>query len=133
MIFARTVCLALLVGVSLTLTASAAELDRAPLSEVKKNIDQEKAVLVDVREQSEWKAGHIEGAIFLPLSNLQQGVSDAILEKKLPEDKTLYVHCVRGKRAVTAANILERLGYTVRPIEPGYKEMISAGFPKAKE
>lgn len=110
---------------------SAATLSEEPLSKVKENVDNEKAVLVDVREKKEWEDGHIDGAIFLPLSDVQDGLSVQEL-KKLPKDKILYVHCVIGKRAVTAGNAFERYGYTVRPIKPGYKEMVAAGFPKAK-
>lgn len=122
----------MLASLSFTLTAAAAEITNEPLAKVKENIDDEKAILVDVREKKEWDSGHIEGAIFLPLSGLQDGVSKGEL-KPLPKDKILYTHCVIGKRAVTAGNILQRYGYQVRVLKPGYKEMISAGFPKAKE
>lgn len=112
---------------------SAAELSKEPLSKVKENVDAKKAVLVDVREKKEWDAGHIDGATFLPLSAVQDGLSKAELAK-LPKDKEkiLYVYCVVGKRAVTAANEFEKHGYEVRPIKPGYKEMVSFGFPMAK-
>jgi hypothetical protein len=40
---------------------------------------------------------------------------------------------VVGKRAVTAGNILEEFKYEVRPIKPGYKELIAAGFKKAED
>lgn len=45
-----------------------------------------------------------------------------------PKDKIIYTHCVVGKRSVAAGNILEKLGYQVRPIKPGYRELIAAGF-----
>lgn len=128
----RSIGLAVVASASLIVSAPAAELTKESLSQIKQNIDDEKALLVDVREKREWDSGHIAGAIFLPLSGLQDGVTKDEL-RPLPKDKILYVHCVVGKRAVTAGNILERYGYEVRPIKPGYKEMISAGFPKAKE
>ncbi|HEX6986847.1 MAG TPA: rhodanese-like domain-containing protein [Planctomycetaceae bacterium] len=112
--------------------APAAELSKEPLSKVRENIDAERAVLIDVREKKEWDAGHINGAIFLPLSAVQDGLTKDEL-KKLPKDKVLYVHCVVGKRAVTAGNVLGKHGYKVRPIKPGYKEMVAAGFPKAQD
>lgn len=129
---ATTICFAALTSIMLTSTAPAAELTEEPLPQIKENIDDEKAVLVDVREKKEWQEGHIEGAIFLPLSGLRDGVTKDEL-KPLPKDKILYVHCVVGKRAVTAGNVLEKYGYKVRPMKPGYREMVSAGFPKAKE
>lgn len=129
---ARSICFVIVVANSVPPMASAAELTKDTLPQVKKSVDDEKAVLVDVREKKEWDEGHIAGAIFLPLSGLQDGVTKEEL-KHLPKEKILYVHCVVGKRAVTAANILERNGYKVRPMKPGYKEMIAAGFSKAKE
>lgn len=111
--------------------AQAAEHSKDSLATIKENVEQGKAVLVDVREKKEWDAGHVEGAVFLPLSAVQDGLSKEELAK-LPKDKILYVHCVVGKRALTAGNAIEKAGYTVRPIKPGYKELIGAGLPKAK-
>ena len=116
----------------LTCFVSAAEITKESLSEIKSKIDEEAAVLVDVREKREWDEGHVEGAIFFPLSEIQDGVTEAEL-KVLPKNKVLYTHCVVGKRAVTAGNILEKHGYQVRAVKPGYEELIDAGFPKAKE
>ena len=120
-----------LLGTAFASIAPAAELTKEPLANVKQNVAAEKAVLVDVREKKEWDAGHIAGAVFLPLSAVQDGLSPAEL-KTLPKDKILYVHCVVGKRAVTAGNVLEKHGYRVRPIQPGYKELVAAGFQKAE-
>lgn len=111
--------------------AAAAEHTKDALATIKQNVEDDNAVLVDVREKKEWDAGHIEGAIFLPLSAVQDGLSKDELEP-LPKDKVLYVHCVVGRRALTAANALEKAGYKVQPMKPGYKEMIDAGFKKAK-
>jgi len=113
--------------------ANSAELSKDSLETVLKNVTDEKAVLVDVREKKEWDAGHVEGAISLPLSALKKGVDAETLAKVLPADKVLYIHCVVGKRAVTAGNVLEEFEYAVRPIKPGYVELIEAGFKKAED
>ena len=78
----------------------AAELSNDPLPTVQENVATHKAVLVDVREPGEWKAGHIEGAISLPLSSLKNDVPTKTLEQDLPKDKIVYTHCVRGRRAL---------------------------------
>jgi rhodanese-related sulfurtransferase len=96
-------------------------------------VAEEKAVLVDVREKKEWDEGHIEASIFLPLSALKEGVSKEQLAKKLPKDRILYTFCVVGKRAITAGSILEKYGYEVRALKPGYKELVKAGFKKAED
>ena len=125
--FASLGILVLAVAPALSL---AAELTKDSLVTVKKNVEEGKAVLVDVREKREWDDGHVEGALLLPLSELQK---NAELGAKLPKDKIIYTHCVVGKRCVTAGNILEKMGYEVRPIQPGFKELIEAGFPQAKK
>ena len=126
---AFAICCAVL-GTSLV--TRAAETTTETLAQIKANVDAGKAVLVDVREKREWDKGHVEGAIFLPISSLQDGVTKDEL-KPLPKDKVLYIHCAVGIRALTAGDILEVHGYHVRPIKPGYKQLIEAGFPKAKE
>src|SRR5215469_1016021 len=109
----------------------AADLTNDPLPTVQENLATHKAVLVDVREPAEWKEGHIQGAISLPLSSLKKGIDTNALEHQLPKDKIVYTHCVMGVRAVAAAKILERLGYNVRPLKDGYEDFVKAGFEKA--
>ncbi|HUQ68249.1 MAG TPA: rhodanese-like domain-containing protein [Planctomycetaceae bacterium] len=123
--------LLLVVAAPLAVVAHAAEHTKDTLPTVKENVEKGKAVLVDVREKKEWDEGHIAGAVFLPLSAIQDGLSKDELAR-LPKDKILYVHCVVGKRALTAGNAFEKAGFTVRPIKPGFKELVEAGLPKAK-
>jgi rhodanese-related sulfurtransferase len=108
-----------------------AELSNDPLPTVQENVATNKAVLVDVREPGEWKEGHVEGAISLPLSSLRNGVDTSAFEQQLPKDKIVYTHCVMGVRALKAAKILEKLGYNVRPLKAGYEQLVKAGFAKA--
>jgi len=122
-----------LVATGAVTTLIAAEITKDSLEAVKKNVAAKKAVLVDVREKSEWDEGHIEGSIFLPLSALRKGVKKEQLAKVLPKERILYTFCVVGKRAVTAGNILENSGYEVRALKPGYKQLVQAGFKKAKK
>lgn len=98
---------------------------------IKKNIEGKKAVLVDVREQDEWNDGHIKGAIFLPLSSLRDGVSQAE-QKQLPKGKIIYLHCAAGFRAKVAAELLKKYNTKVQPIKQGYEELLDAGFQKTK-
>ena len=128
----RTLSLGLVLGIATAYTSFAVDLTKDSLATVKENVAAKKAVLVDVREKSEWDNGHIRDAIFLPLSQLRQGVTAEELAKRLPKDRVLYTHCVLGKRSLTAANILAKHGYELRPLEPGYKELLEAGFEKAE-
>lgn len=61
------------------------------------------AVLLDVREADEFRAGHIAGAVNIPLSSIQT--------IRIPKDKSLYVYCLRGTRSRQAVGALKRMGY----------------------
>ena len=67
-----------------------------------------KAILVDVREADEFHAGHIPGAVNVPLSMI-----DRIT---LPKDAPIFLYCLRGTRSKRAAGILKKMGYTVKSI-----------------
>jgi rhodanese-related sulfurtransferase len=110
----------------------AADPTEEPLSQVKANVAAKKAVLVDVREKREWDAGHVEGAVFLPLGSIEDGLSPEE-SAKLPKDKIVYLHCAIGLRAAAAGEALEKLGYKVRPLDVDYQALVKAGFEKAKD
>jgi rhodanese-related sulfurtransferase len=103
--------------------------------EVKLLMEAGVASLVDVREQKEWDAGHLAAAKLLPLSVLEKLAGKpngaAQLERMLPKDKVLYVHCRSGRRALIAGKILERFGYDARPLRGGYADLVKAGFSAA--
>lgn len=103
------------------------------LEVVKQNVEKKKAVLVDVRSEEEWNKGHIEGAVFLPVTSLRaKGGAPKEIEKKLPDKKLIvYTYCVVGMRSKTAAFPLGKHGYEVRPLKPGYDDLLKAGFAKA--
>lgn len=123
----------LVCGLVLSACSQAAEHTKDSLETVQENIAEEKAVLVDVREKSEWDQGHVKDAVFLPLSELRNGITKQSLAKKLPADKIVYTHCAVGVRSRTAADILLKNGYDVRALKPGYKDLIAAGFEKAED
>ena len=71
----------------------------------------------------------VAGAL-LPLSKLKKGNSKD-LTKDLPKDKVIYCHCRAGTRSLQAADILQKLGYDVRPLKEGYEDLLKAGFTKS--
>ena len=109
------------------------EFTKDTLEVVRANVAKKKAVLVDVRSQEEWNKGHLDGTIFLPVDSLRKDVDPKMLAKKLPKDKILYTFCVVGMRAKAAATKLEKYGYTVRALKPGYDDLVKAGFKKGKD
>jgi phage shock protein E len=101
------------------------------LDTVKANVKEGKALIVDVREQSEWDAGHLRGAILVPMSKLTKDDQLPELLKVLPKDKIIYTHCKAGGRSLLCGDILKKHGYEVRPLKPGYEDLLKSGFEKA--
>ena len=102
------------------------------LDTVKQNLEDKKAVLVDVREKKEWDAGYLQGALHAPLSELKTAAGAKRFVEQLPEKKVVYTHCAAGVRSVAAAKILRAHGVEVRALKPGYSDLLDAGFKKAE-
>lgn len=126
-------CWTMVCFTGMTICTFAADHTKDTLATVKKNMAAEKAVLVDVREKSEWKRGHIEGAVLLPLSEIRRGIDAESLAKRLPKKRIVYTHCAVGVRSCTAADLIVKFGYDVRPLKPGFQDLLEAGFEKAKK
>ena len=99
---ARSLFLVIFVALVSSVARAEPQHTKDPLDKVKQQVNEKKAVLVDVREPSEWDKGHVDGAILVPLGELAKKSKDpafvAELEKKLPKDTTVYCHCAKGKR-----------------------------------
>ncbi|SFR92423.1 FAD-dependent oxidoreductase [Anaeromicropila populeti] len=63
------------------------------------------AMIVDVREKYEYEAGHIKGAISIPLSEFRERIEE------IPKDKPVYLHCRTGQRSYNAVMALQNIGY----------------------
>jgi phage shock protein E len=112
--------------------ASAIEFTKDPLPEVRTRVAKKQAVLVDVRSQQEWDKGHVDGAIHVPITSLEE-LSEEKIAKLIPKKKLVYIHCEVGMRAEAAGVILQPQGYQVRVLKQGYKKLLDAGFKKAKK
>lgn len=65
------------------------------------------AVLLDVRTAEEYRDGHINGSVNLPLDRISF-IENTIKDKSTP----LYVHCYSGSRSEQAVSYLAQMGYT---------------------
>ena len=85
-----------------------------------------KLVLLDVREDSEWAAGHAAEAV-----HLGKGVLERDLEKMFPDVKTeIIMYCGGGYRSVLACDVAQKMGYrSVHSLIGGYKAMKQADWP----
>jgi len=129
--FVASACL-LTLSMSAVYAADKIEHTKDSLETVKKNLQDHKAVLLDVREKKEWDEGHLEQAFLVPLSKLKEGSDPKKLAKDLDKKSIVYCHCKAGGRAVSAAEILKKMGYDVRPLKQGYQELVEGGLPKSK-
>ena len=83
------------------------------------------AVLVDVREASEWEQGHIPGAVHLSKSYLEQDVEGAVPDRSRP----IVLYCAGGVRSLFAAQTLAAMGYEdVASMAGGFQALEDAGL-----
>lgn len=87
------------------------------------------ALLIDVREESEWAAGHAVEA-----QHLGKGIFERDLEAKFPaKDRELILYCGGGFRSALTADAAQKMGYTnVWSLDGGYKAMAAAAWPMTR-
>jgi rhodanese-related sulfurtransferase len=89
-----------------------------------------KAVLIDVREDSEWQSGHAVQAI-----HLGKGIFERDIEKLLPDMQAeIIMYCGGGYRSVLTCDVAQRMGYrNVASLIGGFKALVAANWPMKKE
>jgi rhodanese-related sulfurtransferase len=101
------------------------------VQETKKRLDAgEKFVLVDVREESEWAAGHAAGAI-----HLGKGIIERDIEQRIPDTSaTIVLYCGGGFRSALVADNLQKMGYKkVISMDGGWKGWVGASYPTTRD
>ena len=101
------------------------------VDEVKRRMDKgdRKFKLVDVREESEFAAGHIPGAM-----HIGKGVIERDIETKIPDHgQEIILYCGGGFRSALAADNLQKMGYTnVLSMDGGWRGWTEKGNPVEK-
>lgn len=89
-----------------------------------------RAVLMDVREDSEWQNGHAAEAI-----HLGKGILERDLEKTVPDPNTeIIMYCGGGYRSILTADAAQKMGYKkVYSLIGGYKGLLGAQWPMKKD
>ncbi|WP_341394613.1 rhodanese-like domain-containing protein [Arthrobacter sp. G119Y2] len=85
------------------------------------------AKILDVREDYEWEAGHIDGALHIPLDALPERLDD------LDPDQDLAVICRTGGRSARATAWLESHGYSAVNVNGGMGAWLEAGKPMVSD
>ena len=81
------------------------------------------AVMVDVREDDEWEAGHAPVAVHVPVGQVVDRMDE------LPTDRTIVCMCRMGGRSGSVAAHLAGAGYDVRNIAGGMQAWAALGLP----
>ena len=82
--------------------------------------------VLDVRQPSEWRHGHINGSENVPLTQLKRRLAT------LPRDQTIVTVCASGHRSNLAARTLQRNQYQVENLKGGMHAWARAGLPVEK-
>jgi len=80
-------------------------------------------IILDVRTAGEFKEGYIEGAVNIPVSELESKLNE------LPKDKSIIIYCRSGSRSRSAADILVKNGFTHVYNMGGIVSWINSGYP----
>jgi len=92
--------------------------------EAKDMLDEGNVFLLDVRTESEFNSGHLEGAVNIEVSQLGSRLDE------VPADEVILVYCRTGVRSVRASKTLVNAGYTdVYNMQGGITAWMSAGYP----
>lgn len=94
-------------------------------AEAMRLVNESRAILLDVREDDEWAAGHAPGAIHRPLGSLEPGAYDAAVP--------VVAVCRSGKRSAVAAGQLAAAGITVYNLAGGMQAWLGTGQPVIKD
>ena len=104
------------------------QLEPIPRSELLERVRKDLVTVIDVRPPEEYAAGHVPGAINIPIKELEQRI------KELPHDQDIVAYC-RGPHCVLAFDAVARLrenGFQARRLEDGFPEWREAGLPVEK-
>lgn len=99
-------------------------------AEARKEAEENGAVLIDVREENDWREDHAKGA-----QHLSRGVIELEIEEQIPDvKKPIICYCGGGSRSALVAESLQRMGYeNVRSMAGGLRAWKEAGLPTARE
>jgi rhodanese-related sulfurtransferase len=86
-------------------------------------------ILVDTREESEWNAGHVKGAV-----HMSKGVIERDIETKAPDrNAKLILYCGGGFRSALVADNLQKMGYTdAISLDGGWRALKDSGLELEK-
>jgi len=104
-------------------TGPVAVIAQMSVEELRRDLGQ--VQIIDVRRQPEWDAGHIEGAMLIPLNKLTASLA------QVDHTRPVAVHCKGGYRSAIAASLIERAGFeNVINVTGGFDAWRACGLPE---
>ena len=115
-----------LLNVISMMAAQEKSFDEVEASDIERLV-KENQMLLDVREDYEFDAGHVKGAINMPLREIIAN------KDELPKDKDIFVYCRTAHRSADAVNFMESLGFEkVHNVKGGFIDISFNEFHKDK-
>jgi len=99
--------------------------DEVDVKEAARAAQAGEVLLLDVREDDEWAAGHAPDAVHVPMGQLRQDT--------VPRDRPVLVVCRVGGRSAAVAQALEQLRYDVANVGGGMLTWAAAGLPVVRD
>jgi len=96
------------------------------VADTRRKLESGKAKVIDVREESEWAAGHVRGA-----EHMGKGVIERDIETAIPDKNAeLILYCGGGFRSALATDNLQKMGYgNVWSMAGGWRAWVEDGAP----
>lgn len=92
--------------------------------------ERDSVILIDVREQDEYRAGHLPGARGIGRGILEYHIADEVPDT----DAKIVLYCRGGNRSALAADSLQQMGYTrVLSMRGGFRQWDAEGRPQTTE
>jgi NADPH-dependent 2,4-dienoyl-CoA reductase/sulfur reductase-like enzyme/rhodanese-related sulfurtransferase len=88
-----------------------------------KDLERTSALILDVRELSEFQKGSVAGAAHIPLGQLRRRMTE------LPQDREIWAYCLVGQRSYYAYRALQQYGYRIKSISGGYRTFLQSRLP----
>jgi NADPH-dependent 2,4-dienoyl-CoA reductase/sulfur reductase-like enzyme/rhodanese-related sulfurtransferase len=84
------------------------------------DLEHSSALILDVRDLSEFKKGSVPGATHIPIDELRRRMIE------LPRDRDIWAYCFVGQRSYYASRALQQYGYRIKNISGGYKTFLQS-------
>ena len=124
-IFTRTNAQAQLKTVKQVVEKVIPKIEQISVDELKMKIDSdEKFILIDVRTEKEYLAGHVESAVWIPRGEMEFATPKILKDPKVE----IIIYCRAGGQGALSAYVLNDIGYEkVSNLDGGFKKWVNAG------